>query len=183
MTNSSFEHATRTSRSVGCLQVADLAGRAGVTPATVRYYARIGLLNPGRNDQNGYRRFTADDLHRVIFIRKAQALGLTIADIRSVLEHIERGQSVSDLVVELVQRRIGEIRRQCAELEATSLRAERALEKWSDSNPRRASELCPLIERVEVDSGAGAAREHARVRLRIGDSTGRPSPHLAAALA
>lgn len=141
---------------VGALHVADLARRADVTPATVRYYARIGLLKPRRDDHNGYRRFKDEDLRRVIFIRKAQALGLTIADVHTILDTIDHDQPVCDRVIELVQERLDEVRRQCSELEATRLRMENALKRWSRS-PRRAGEYCALIEQVELGHNRTAA--------------------------
>lgn len=72
------------------LRVADLANQAKVPAATVRYYSRIGLLHPDRDAANGDCRFEADDLRRVIFARQAQALGLTISDIKAMLESADR---------------------------------------------------------------------------------------------
>jgi len=155
--SSSASHASSPARGVAAtLHVADLARRAEVTPATVRYYARIGLLNPRRDDHNGYRRFSAEDLHRLAFVRKAQTLGLTIADIRAILEQIEDGLPVCTLVVELVRNRLDEIRRQRAELEATEARIANALCRWAAASGARSSagEFCPLIEELEIPEEA-----------------------------
>lgn len=137
---------------IGSLQVSELARRGDVTPATVRYYARIGLLNPNRDAQNGYRRFTHDDLRRVVFVRKAQALGLTISDIQAILDRLGRGDPVCNMVVQLVQRRLEQIQRQCAELEASKEHIERTLAQWSEgSQQQEVSDLCPLIEHADLD--------------------------------
>jgi DNA-binding transcriptional MerR regulator len=152
MTISNFtSRPLRTRRIVGTLNVADLARQAEVTPATIRYYARIGLLNPGRDERNGYRRFSHEDLRRVAFIRKAQGLGLTIGDIHSVLERVECGRPVCDLVVGLVEKRLDEVRRQCAELEATRVRMADALSRWSAAarDDRHYDGFCTLIEEVD----------------------------------
>ncbi|MFU8816661.1 MAG: MerR family transcriptional regulator [Pseudomonadales bacterium] len=140
----------------GTLNVAAVARRANVTPATVRYYARIGLLNPGRDLHNGYRRFSQEDLRRVAFVRKAQAIGLSISDIRSLLEQIGDGLPVCDLVVQLVQGRLDEVRRQRAELQATEQRMAHALSEWQAMPmvPPGSGELCRLIEGVELGDGA-----------------------------
>lgn len=138
------------SRAVGALHVADLARRAGVTPATVRYYARIGLLNPGREADNGYRRFSSDDLRRVLFVRKAQALGLTIADIRLVLEEVAHETPPCHLVVDLVETRLAEVRRRQCELAAAERRMASALREWSSTGASDAGEICPLIEGIEL---------------------------------
>lgn len=136
----------------GFLHVADVARGADVTPATVRYYARIGLLNPGRDHHNGYRRFTRKDLRRVVFVRKAQALGLTISDVRAILERSDRGEPVCDLVIRLVHERLESIKHQLVDLDAVKRRIERALDQWSEApTGDRSSDLCPLIERTAVD--------------------------------
>lgn len=134
----------------GQLHVADVARRTGVTPATIRYYARIGLLHPRRDAQNGYRRFQNEDLHRVGFIRKAQVLGLTIADIRLLLDRIDHREPVCDQVVELLRARLDDIRQTQAELEATRKRIERVLGQWPDSTLEQSS-YCPLIDQVDLE--------------------------------
>jgi DNA-binding transcriptional MerR regulator len=151
MKTASLDDPTFCSKPAGALQVVDVARRTKVTPATIRYYARIGLLHPHRDDQNGYRRFRDEDLRRVLFIRKAQALGLTIADIRSLLDRIDHGQPVYDQVAELLESRLEEIRRAAAELAATQARIERVLADWSGGVHGR-SGYCLLIEQVHLDT-------------------------------
>jgi MerR family transcriptional regulator, Zn(II)-responsive regulator of zntA len=136
----------------GSLQVVELARRAHVTPATVRYYARIGLLKPYRDVRNGYRRFSGDDLRRLRFIRKAQALGLTIADVRAILDRIDDGGGVCELVVHRVQARLDQVRSQLAELRSIEARMAGALQHWSAEGASRHERdlLCPLIESVRL---------------------------------
>jgi MerR family copper efflux transcriptional regulator len=62
-----------------------LAKRAGVGIDTVRYYERSGLLAPSRRLASGYRRYTALELARLRFIRRAQALGFTLNEVRDLL--------------------------------------------------------------------------------------------------
>ena len=140
-------------RQSGSLHVAELAERAGVTPATIRYYARIDLLSPSREPQNGYRRFTMEDLHRVSFIRRAQALGLTISDIRTIFDTVDHGQIPCHQVRELVEHRLQSIRERISELQATEARISRALERWRKMNGHTPhdGEFCPLIERLELE--------------------------------
>jgi MerR family transcriptional regulator, Zn(II)-responsive regulator of zntA len=139
-------------RRAGSLQVVEVARRARVTPATVRYYARIGLLNPQRDERNGYRRFSGDDVRRLRFIRKAQTLGLTIADVRVILDRIDGGGEVCELVVRTVHTRLDQIRNQLAELRSTEARIAAVLQQWTaeEVSAHECNLLCPLIESVRL---------------------------------
>ena len=65
--------------------IGTLAKRAGVGIDTVRYYERAGLLAPSRRLASGYRRYTSLELARLRFIRRAQALGFTLKEVRDLL--------------------------------------------------------------------------------------------------
>lgn len=142
----------------GALHVADVAERAKVTPATVRYYAGSKLLSPRRNPENGYRCFSLADVHRVEFIRQAQALGLTIGDIKGILETVDRGATPCEEVKSLVKRRLERVQTQIADLQATEARMTEAVNLWRtmDEPVPRDGEFCPLIERVEVETCGGS---------------------------
>ena len=65
--------------------VGELARRSGVNLETVRYYERRGLLPKPPRTPAGYRAFPAASVRRVRFIRQAQALGFTLAEIKELL--------------------------------------------------------------------------------------------------
>lgn len=132
------------------LRVAELAREANVTPATIRHYARTGLLHAGRDNGNGYRLFSYGDVRRTIFIRQAQALGLTLDDIKTILDEVDHGNLPCHRVKSLVTERLQAIRTRIAELRETESRIDEALNAWQktgDWQPGE-SDLCPLIERL-----------------------------------
>ena len=129
------------------MKVAELARRVEVTPETVRYYARVGLLEPRRED-NGYKDFDQQDLSRLRFIRRAQDLGLSLKEIREVFGHAERGDSPCPMVRELVSRHLEELRQRIDGLERVERRLSAALETWRgmpDGTPN-GDHVCYLIE-------------------------------------
>lgn len=67
------------------MQIGELAKRAGVAIDTVRYYEREGLLPKPLRQRSGYRRYEADDVLRLRFIRRAKALGFTLEEIAALL--------------------------------------------------------------------------------------------------
>ena len=67
------------------LTIGKLASAAGVNAQTIRYYERSGLVRAPERTAGGYRQFGADELRRLLFIRRAQAVGFSLAEIRELL--------------------------------------------------------------------------------------------------
>ena len=67
------------------LGIGQLAKRGGVGIDTVRYYERNGLLEPRGRLASGYRRYGELELARLRFIRRAQALGFTLKEVKELL--------------------------------------------------------------------------------------------------
>ncbi len=134
---------------IGCtMTVCELARRSGVTLDTVRYYTRIGLLQPKRHPENDYKLFAGDDINRVRFIRRAKSLGYSLAEIKQILEHSMHGHSPCPLVRKIIQHRIKENRCKLKEMNALQQRMETALKQWRhmpDGEPDGNS-ICHLIE-------------------------------------
>ena len=64
--------------------VGEVAARAGVATSALRFYEDHGLIRSERNE-SGHRRYHADVLRRVSFIRTAQRVGLSLAEISEAL--------------------------------------------------------------------------------------------------
>ncbi len=67
------------------MKIGELAARARVGIDTVRYYERQGLLPTPQRQASGYRRYESGDLARLQFVRRAKALGFSLADISELL--------------------------------------------------------------------------------------------------
>jgi DNA-binding transcriptional MerR regulator len=106
--------------------ISAIARQAGVSPDTLRYYERLGLVAPAQRMANGYRRYDPDVVDRVRLIKGAQRTGLRLGDIKELLEISDRGacpcghtrtrleQRISDVDGELD--RLRQLRRQLAEM-------------------------------------------------------------------
>lgn len=68
------------------LTIGELARRAGATSSMLRFYEREGLLGAAQRSPAGYRLYSAASERQVLFIRRAQRLGFSLADIRALLE-------------------------------------------------------------------------------------------------
>ncbi len=100
------------------MRIGELAHAAGVNPRTLRYYERIGLLTPAGRTGAGYRRYTAREVQRLAFIRRAQGLGLSLAAIAAILAVRDGGAAPCHHVRELAEAKAAEIDRRIAELRA-----------------------------------------------------------------
>ncbi|HEX5686185.1 MAG TPA: MerR family transcriptional regulator [Ideonella sp.] len=74
------------------MNIGALAQLTGVSADTLRYYEREKLLAPPCRAANGYRVYNEADAARVRFVRSAQALGFSLAEIRWILPRLNAGQ-------------------------------------------------------------------------------------------
>jgi MerR family mercuric resistance operon transcriptional regulator len=65
--------------------IGDVAGAAGVTVETVRFYEREGLIKKPPRPEDGYRKYPASVIGRIRFIKRAQELGFTLREIRELI--------------------------------------------------------------------------------------------------
>ncbi|MBX9813050.1 MAG: Hg(II)-responsive transcriptional regulator [Burkholderiales bacterium] len=96
------------------ITIGQLAQAAEVNVETVRYYQRIGLLPLPRRDYGSIRRYSADDLKRVRFIRRAQALGFSLDEVALLLglsdgRHCAETKALAEKKLALVEAKISDL--------------------------------------------------------------------------
>jgi DNA-binding transcriptional MerR regulator len=98
------------------ITIGELSAQSGVPTSTIRYYEREGLLRAeGRNASN-YRVYTSNSLDRLHFIKTGQQSGLSLADLRILLEFRDGDRSACGEVREIVEARLAEVERQLQQL-------------------------------------------------------------------
>ncbi len=103
------------------MRIGELAETVGATTKTLRFYEEQGLLPRAERTPSGYRDYTIETISRVDFIRRGQSAGLTLAQIKQILDIRDDGQAPCGHVRDLLDTRLTEIDRQLAAL--TDLRA------------------------------------------------------------
>lgn len=98
------------------MKISELAQSTGVTADTLRYYEKQGLLNAPRRQGNGYRSYSAADAQRVRFVRSAQTLGFSLAQIREILPELDQGRMGRADIEARLNAKIAEIDARFAEL-------------------------------------------------------------------
>lgn len=130
------------------MRVQEIARQVGITPHTVRYYHKLGLLNPDRDPFNQYRRFDVSAIERLRFVRRAKALGFSLAEIREILEMSHVGRSPCPRVRDIVRSRIEENAARIVQMQQLQRRLENAARQWAGMSDRAPSgrAICHLIE-------------------------------------
>ena len=100
------------------MRIGELAAAAGATTKTLRFYEESGLLPKAQRAANGYRDYEPEVLSRLNFIRRGRAAGLTLAQIREVIDIRDAGDAPCHHVHQLLATRLVDIDRQIADLEA-----------------------------------------------------------------
>ena len=91
--------------------IGELAGRAGTSTRTLRYYEQHGLVEPQR-DANGYRRYDEAELRVVHEIRALLAVGFGLDDIRPFVACLRAGNATGHVCpdsVAVLRRKLAEV--------------------------------------------------------------------------
>jgi MerR family mercuric resistance operon transcriptional regulator len=120
------------------LTIGGLAAAGGVGVETIRFYQRRGLLETPTRD-GGIRRYDAQNVRRLRFIRQAQAAGFTLEEIRDLLL-LDAGQDRAT-VRALARTRIAALDARIAELK----RAREALRRLTAECSEAKRGPCPIL--------------------------------------
>ena len=131
------------------LTIQQVAEATALSVYTLRYYERVGLLPAPHRTRTGYRLYDGAIADRIGFIHKAQALGLTLEEIREVLKVAEGASPPCEHVRALLSRRLKEIQGRIAELQSLQRSLARTLAR-SRSLPLTRSCVCGIIESTAV---------------------------------
>lgn len=125
------------------MRIGELGKKADVSTKTIRYYESIGLLEEPERTPSGYRDYDEASVERLRFVRDAQATGLSLSEIASVLELKGRGERSCAHTTALLDRHLSELDVQIARLEkaraglqALAVRA-RSLDPVTCADPNR----------------------------------------------
>jgi MerR family transcriptional regulator, copper efflux regulator len=121
------------------MRIGELAERAGISTKAIRYYEQIGILIPPARTPSGYRSYDQTALGRLGFVRAAQAVGLTLGEIRQIMAFRDDGQAPCAHVTELLQRHAADLDRRIRELRQLRGELRQLAERAATLDP----EQCP----------------------------------------
>ena len=100
------------------MRIGELAKDTDCAVDTIRYYEREGILPAADRTDSNYRDYSDGHLATLIFVRRARALGFTMAQVRELLALSDHEDKPCSDVDQLVQRQLGEVTRKIADLTA-----------------------------------------------------------------
>lgn len=124
------------------LRTGQLAGEAGVNVETLRFYERKGLLPEPPRRGAGYRAYPPETVERIRFIKRAQALGFTLAEIRELLELGTDDRTTCADVKQRAEAKIDEVQCKIADLNAMKKALGRLAEACPGTGP---TDRCPIL--------------------------------------
>lgn len=85
------------------MNIKEASEKSGVSADTIRYYERIGLIPPVHRNENGVRKFGAEDLRWIQFSRQMRRAGLSIEALIDYLALFREGEHTLEARVELLK--------------------------------------------------------------------------------
>jgi len=125
-----------------------LARNAGVNIETIRYYQRRGLLGTPRKPLGGVRRYDANALAQLRFIKRAQQLGFSLREIGDLLE-LGAGSCAETRV--LAEARLADIETRLHDLQAMR----RTLARLIQACRAGRETACPIVQSLNSSRESG----------------------------
>lgn len=125
------------------LRTGEVAHRAGVNVETLRFYERRGLLPEPPRRISGYREYPEETVDLIRFIKRAQELGFSLAEIQELLALRGKTHRASTKVARLVQVKLEEVDHKIHDLQSMRQALDGLLCACRERTSRQA---CPIIE-------------------------------------
>lgn len=129
-------------------RIGEVAGKAGITVDTLRYYEKLGVLPRAQRTTGGPRQYGDDVLRQVRFVQEARALGLTLNDIQQLVGGQGRvGRDRCQKVRDLLSVRLKDVDAKLAQLRSLRQTLQSHLEACEDALAH-AHRACPVISEL-----------------------------------
>ncbi|QDT52744.1 Mercuric resistance operon regulatory protein [Caulifigura coniformis] len=131
--------------------ISQLAQAADIPTTTVRYYERVGLVEPEDRTVGNYRLYSEESLRKLKFIRAAQAIGFTLDDVKALLSTPNNTAASCREVQSRIENRLAEVDQRLKDLRHVQRVLKASLEKCKDTEQ---ADCCHVIETLRETSGA-----------------------------
>lgn len=129
------------------MRIGEAAAAAEMTTKALRFYEQQGLLAPVHRGPNGYRDYPPETVARLQFIRRSKLAGLTLTEIRKILQVRDAGQAPCAHVAAQLDQQLTDLDQQIAELTALRASVAEHYQAASQGDPTQcdAAQICSYI--------------------------------------
>ncbi len=127
--------------------IGELAHAVGLPSQTIRFYERKGLLPAPERGSNDYRTYDASTLARLTFVQTAQAAGLTLAEIASIIGLRDDGNVPCAHVATLIHNKLDDVRARIRDLAALEAELDVLIERSHRLDPADCTDtdICHIL--------------------------------------
>jgi MerR family mercuric resistance operon transcriptional regulator len=126
-------------------RIGELAAAAGVSVDTLRYYERERLLPPPVRTAGGFRLYAPETVERLRFIRQAQQIGLSLREIRQLLDP---DNCLCSAVRDVIAERLAEVDERLRELASFRDTLQTALQRCEQTLVQSKKAPCPVVRQL-----------------------------------
>ncbi len=126
-------------------KISEVSTQLSLSQDTLRYYEKIGLLNRVARSESGIRQYCDQDMSHLRFIKRAQKMNFTLAEISDLLKMRQAPQTARDEVRQLTSAKLMQVETRLEEL--SMLRSELRLLL---NLCRQTDGGCPIIETIDA---------------------------------
>jgi Hg(II)-responsive transcriptional regulator len=133
------------------VQIGKLARETGLSVDTIRFYEKEGLLREPPRSPGGFRQYTARDVEHLHFIRCAQELGFSLAEVRELLLIQDQNSHACTQVRDFIRQKLTSVHQKMSDLKRLDDALKAALgecEKALGRDDVDAHESCPVLEEL-----------------------------------
>ncbi|MBI4311783.1 MAG: heavy metal-responsive transcriptional regulator [Chloroflexi bacterium] len=143
------------------MNIGEVAELTGVPARTIRYYEAEGLLPAPHRGENGYRSYGAGDAERLLFVKKARLLGLSLREIKGILLLHDQQRPTCVHVRSLLDAKLAEVDSAIAQLQSfkRELEALRGSAGAVEDCRPVGGRICGIIEQTLLPEIAASRRQ------------------------
>jgi DNA-binding transcriptional MerR regulator len=155
----------------GAVHIGKAAQVAGVSVDTIRFYQKLGLIKSVRRSAGGYRLFDGEQIRDLTFVRHAQELGLSLAEVKELLA-LRQKHHVCFEVQSMLKRKVGDVQEKINRLSRLEAELADALRNCNRElrmkREIKHEDCCPLLTKLDRLNGFNG-KKHVSNRRTPGD--------------
>ena len=133
-------------KSENTMSIGALSKKSGIGIETIRYYERIGVLAPVGRKTSGYRVYDNDSSRTLRFLKNAQGLGFSLAEIKDLLKlRVNKASRCEDVQIRAAKH-LQDVEDKIKKLESIQVILSKLIRQCQT---RKTSNSCPILECFE----------------------------------